>query len=94
LLIGLALSNDWTVLTLPSSGSLTLPVDVSCVVAKWGRREVHMFLRFRKLADDRVGATGIEFALVASLIAVAAVTAMQSLGNNVNSMYAKVANEL
>ena len=53
-----------------------------------------MFLRFRKLADDRVGATGIEFALVASLIAVAAVTAMQSLGNNVNSMYAKVANEL
>ena len=41
------------------------------------------------LRDDR-GATAIEYALVASLIAVAAIVAMQSLGQNMNNTFQSV----
>ncbi|HEX8412590.1 MAG TPA: Flp family type IVb pilin [Sphingomicrobium sp.] len=53
-----------------------------------------MVLGFSRIAGDKRGATAIEFALVASLIAVAAVTAFQSLGSNMNTMYSKVSNDL
>jgi pilus assembly protein Flp/PilA len=36
------------------------------------------------------GATAIEYALVASLIAIAAIVAMQSLGQNVNNTFVTV----
>ena len=36
---------------------------------------------FNKLLRDEQGATAIEYGLIAALIAVAAITAMQSLGN-------------
>ena len=36
----------------------------------------------------------IEYALVASLIAIAAVAAMQSLGNKIDTMYNNVSNHL
>jgi pilus assembly protein Flp/PilA len=48
-----------------------------------------MFL-FRKMLRDRRGATAIEYALVASLIAVAAITAMKNLGGNVNQTFTNV----
>jgi pilus assembly protein Flp/PilA len=40
------------------------------------------------------GANAIEYALVASLIAIAAVAAMQKLGNGVDSMFNNVSNLL
>jgi pilus assembly protein Flp/PilA len=48
-----------------------------------------MFL-FRKILRDRRGATAIEYALVASLIAVAAITAIKNLGANVNQTFTNV----
>lgn len=50
--------------------------------------------RFNRLLRDTRGATAIEYALIASLIAVAAMTAMKSLGSNLNTTYSKVSNEL
>jgi pilus assembly protein Flp/PilA len=45
---------------------------------------------FRKILRDRRGATAIEYALVASLIAVAAITAFNNLGGNVNQTFSNV----
>ena len=43
-----------------------------------------------KLARDEQGATAIEYGLIAALIAVAAITAMQSLGNSLNTTFSEV----
>ena len=40
------------------------------------------------------GANAIEYALVASLIAIAAVAAYQNLGNRVDAMYNNISNHL
>jgi pilus assembly protein Flp/PilA len=45
---------------------------------------------FRKIVRDRRGATAIEYALVASLIAVAAITAFKNLGGNVNQTFTNI----
>lgn len=53
-------------------------------------------LKFRKMLKDTKGATAIEYGLIAALIAVAAITAMSGLGNQLNStlgtVSAKMAN--
>ncbi|MDJ0977373.1 MAG: Flp family type IVb pilin [Erythrobacter sp.] len=43
-----------------------------------------------KLARDEQGATAIEYGLIAALIAVAAITAMQSLGNSLDTTFTGV----
>ncbi|MDQ3145186.1 MAG: Flp family type IVb pilin [Pseudomonadota bacterium] len=45
---------------------------------------------FRNLLRDRRGATAIEYALIASLISIAAITAMTSLGSKLGSTYNNV----
>lgn len=40
-----------------------------------------------KLARDEAGATAIEYGLIAALIAVAAIAAMQGLGNELKSTF-------
>ncbi len=40
-----------------------------------------------KLIRDEQGATAIEYGLIAALIAVAAITAMQGLGNELDSTF-------
>ncbi|ANU08193.1 Flp family type IVb pilin [Paraurantiacibacter namhicola] len=45
---------------------------------------------FNKLIRDEQGATAIEYGLIAALIAVAAITAMQSLGNELSTTFNKV----
>ncbi|MBO9602430.1 MAG: Flp family type IVb pilin [Novosphingobium sp.] len=47
-----------------------------------------------KLLRDEAGATAIEYGLIAALIAVAAITAMQSLGNNLSGTFNKVSTQL
>ena len=43
---------------------------------------------------DAKGATAIEYGLIAALIAVAAITAMQSLGNNLSSTFNSVSSNM
>jgi pilus assembly protein Flp/PilA len=42
---------------------------------------------FAKLLRDETGATAIEYGLIAALIAVAAITAMQGLGNELQTTF-------
>lgn len=48
----------------------------------------------RKLFKNNKGATAIEYGLIAALIAVAAITAMGTLGDNLNTTFNSVANNL
>jgi pilus assembly protein Flp/PilA len=41
----------------------------------------------RKLARDKAGATAIEYGLIAALIAVAAISAMQGLGSQLTTTF-------
>ena len=47
-----------------------------------------------KLFADEQGATAIEYGLIAALIAVAAITAMQSLGDELSTTFSTVATEM
>ncbi|KZX53930.1 pilin [Erythrobacter sp. HI00D59] len=47
---------------------------------------------FRKLRRNEEGATAIEYGLIAALIAVAAITAMQSLGGQLSTTFEGVSN--
>lgn len=49
---------------------------------------------FKNLLADEQGATAIEYGLIAALIAVAAITAMQGLGNELDSTFNKVSSEM
>ncbi|MFD1951044.1 Flp family type IVb pilin [Sphingomonas arantia] len=48
-------------------------------------------IMIRKLLKNSKGATAIEYGLIAALIAVAAITAMSSLGSNLNNTFTNVA---
>ena len=48
----------------------------------------------RKMLKDSKGATAIEYGLIAALIAVAAITAMGSIGNELKNTFGSVANNL
>ncbi|MGB3165199.1 MAG: Flp family type IVb pilin [Alteraurantiacibacter sp.] len=49
---------------------------------------------FKNMIRDEQGATAIEYGLIAALIAVAAITAMQSLGTELSSTFNNVKTEL
>ena len=49
---------------------------------------------FTKLLHDEQGATAIEYGLIAALIAVAAITAMQALGGELNETFNTVEAQL
>lgn len=49
---------------------------------------------FKSMLRDEAGATAIEYGLIAALIAVAAITAMQALGNQLSTTFNKVNTEL
>lgn len=49
---------------------------------------------FKTLARDEQGATAIEYGLIAALIAVAAITAMGSLGNTLSDTFSEVQEEM
>ncbi len=50
--------------------------------------------KFLKLIRSESGATAIEYGLIAALIAVAAIGAMQSVGTKLNSTFGNVSNAL
>ncbi len=47
-----------------------------------------------RLIKNTKGATAIEYGLIAALIAVAAIAAMQGIGNKLNSTFNNVSNNL
>ena len=47
---------------------------------------------FRTLSNNEQGATAIEYTLIASLIAVAAITAMGKVGGKISNVLSNVAN--
>ena len=49
---------------------------------------------FRRLMKNDKGATAIEYTLIASLIAVAAITAMSTVGGKVTNVLSNVANAM
>ena len=49
---------------------------------------------FRKLIKNEKGATAIEYGLIAALIAVAAIGAMQNIGTKLSSTFNNVSNKL
>ena len=50
--------------------------------------------KFVKLFKNTKGATAIEYGLIAALIAVAAIAAMQQVGNKLNTTFNNVSNAL
>ena len=49
---------------------------------------------FRKLLKNEKGATAIEYGLIAALIAVAAITAMSGLGNQLSNTFNTVSTKM
>jgi pilus assembly protein Flp/PilA len=53
-----------------------------------------MFFKFKRFLKDKSGATAIEYGLIAALVSVAAVIALQNLGSSLNTMFTTVSTEL
>jgi len=49
---------------------------------------------FKKFLRNESGATAIEYGLIASLIAVAAITAMTTVGTNLSGTFSNVSSKL
>ena len=49
---------------------------------------------FKNMLRDEAGATAIEYGQIAALIAVAAITALQGVGNELNTTFGKVESDL
>ena len=49
---------------------------------------------FKNMLRDEAGATAIEYGLIAALIAVAAITAMGTLGDELDNTFGDVSDEL
>jgi pilus assembly protein Flp/PilA len=58
-----------------------------------GSGESHM-LRVRNFLSDESGVTAIEYALIASLIAVFIIVAVQLVGTNLSTVFSEVGNTL
>jgi pilus assembly protein Flp/PilA len=61
--------------------------------AKWNQGDRNM-QRIRKLIRDNKAATAIEYGLIAALIAVAAITAMQGLGTSIRTTFNNAASAM
>jgi pilus assembly protein Flp/PilA len=57
-------------------------------------QEQPVFKSMKNFANDDSGATAIEYALIASLIAVFIITAVQTVGTKVSTVFTEVGNAL
>ena len=53
-----------------------------------------MMLMFRRLMKNAEGATAIEYTLIASLIAVAAIASMRTVGGKISNVLSNVSNAM
>jgi pilus assembly protein Flp/PilA len=58
------------------------------------KRQENPMLRVRNFLNDESGVTAIEYALIASLIAVAIITAVTTVGTNVTSVFTEIGSTL
>jgi pilus assembly protein Flp/PilA len=58
------------------------------------KRQENPMLRVRNFLNDESGVTAIEYALIASLIAVAIITAVTTVGTNVTSVFNEIGSTL
>jgi pilus assembly protein Flp/PilA len=56
--------------------------------------DIRMFSLLRSLLSDEEGASLVEYGLLIALIALVAITAIQLLGNNINSLFNNVGNSI
>jgi pilus assembly protein Flp/PilA len=66
-------------------------------VSRWigfSEQEQAMFKSMRNFAANDSGATAIEYALIASLIAVFIITAVQTVGTKVSTVFTEIGNTL
>jgi pilus assembly protein Flp/PilA len=61
---------------------------------KFQRRSKFMFSTVQRYLKDTSGATAIEYALIASLIAVFIITAVQTVGGKVSTVFTEIGNTL
>ena len=54
----------------------------------------NVFFKFKRMFKDKSGATAIEYGLIAALVSVAAVVALQNLGSSLNTMFSTVSTQL
>jgi pilus assembly protein Flp/PilA len=62
-----------------------------CLAQHWRGMKMKKFV---KVLRDQKGATAIEYGLIATLIAIAAITAMSSVGDKLTSTFNNVATNL
>jgi pilus assembly protein Flp/PilA len=67
---------------------------LAAACARLNRKENPMRAFFTKLIQDDSGVTAIEYGLIAALIAVAAVTIMGTVGQNLSTTFSKIAASL
>ena len=53
-----------------------------------------MLFKLKRIFKDTSGATAIEYGLIAALVSVAAVVALQNLGSSLNGMFTTVSTQL
>ncbi len=53
-----------------------------------------MLKRFKQFCDDESGATAIEYGLIAALVSVAAIGALTTMGNSLQTMFGTVSNSM
>ncbi len=53
-----------------------------------------MFAKFNEFAKNESGATAIEYGLIAALVSVAGITALNAMGESLEEMFETVAGEL
>ena len=53
-----------------------------------------MFAKVKEFAHNESGATAIEYGLIAALVSVAAMAAMEGLGGSLDSMFGEVSDKL
>ncbi len=53
-----------------------------------------MMTNLKKIYADESGATAIEYGLIAALVSVAAITALQQMGSSLNDMFTTVSTAL
>jgi pilus assembly protein Flp/PilA len=58
------------------------------------RRTTRMFKTIRNFVRDETGATAIEYGLIAGLVSVAAILALQALGDSLNTIFTYVSTTL
>ncbi len=53
-----------------------------------------MMKQFKQFCGDESGATAIEYGLIAALVSVAAIGALTTMGNSLNTMFSTVSNSM